>query len=134
MLSEAETGELIRWLPNFTSLADDALTLYLWTCIRGAEITAMEASEITEERDGLWWTVPKSKTKGARHPLATDLRVPLVGRAEAVVRRRLAEAPKGYLFPSTGGVSGTWSRSRSASRCTTACRTARPTRISFVRD
>ena len=102
MLSEAETGELIRWLPNFTSLADDALTLYLWTCIRGAEIRAMEASEITEERDGLWWTVPKSKTKGARHPLATDLRVPLVGRAEAVVRRRLAEAPKGYLFPSTG--------------------------------
>lgn len=102
VLSEPETGELIRWLPNFTNLADDALTLYLWTCTRGAEIMAMEAAEISEEQDGLWWTVPKLKTKGARHALATDLRVPLVGRAEAVVRRRLAEAPSGYLFPSTG--------------------------------
>jgi len=39
---------------------------------------------------------------------------------------------QGLPVPLHGGVSGTWSRSRSASRCTTACRTARPTRISFV--
>lgn len=102
VLSEKETGELIRWLPNFTQLADDALTLYLWTCTRGSEIMAMEASEITKESDGWWWTVPKAKTKVARHAQATDLRVPLVGRAEAVVLRRLEAHPKGYLFPSTG--------------------------------
>lgn len=102
VLNDKETGILIRWLPNFTRLADDALTLYLWTCTRGAEIMAMEAGEITEEPDGLWWTVPKAKTKNSRHPHATDLRVPLVGRAELVVRRRLQENPKGYLFPSTG--------------------------------
>jgi integrase len=102
VLSDKEAGMLIRWLPNFTKLADDALTLYLWTCTRGAEIMAMEADEITEEEDGLWWTVPKAKTKNARHPHATDLRVPLVGRAEVVVRRRLEEHPSGYLFPSTG--------------------------------
>lgn len=99
VLSEAELGELIRWLPNFTDLVDDGLTLYLWTGTRGAEIVAMEAHEITQEADGLWWTVPKAKTKSARIELATDLRVPLIGRAEAVVRRRLANHPAGFLFP-----------------------------------
>lgn len=103
VLSEAEAGQLIRWLPHFTGLVDDALTLYLWTCTRGAEICAMEAKEITEEVDGLWWTVPKAKTKNARHALATDLRVPLVGRAAEVVRRRLSDYPKGYLFPARDG-------------------------------
>ncbi|MDR6521813.1 integrase [Variovorax paradoxus] len=101
-LSGDEVGTLIRWLPNFPALADDALTLYLWTAARGAEIMAMHASEITEEQDGLWWTVPKAKTKNARIQLATDLRVPLVGRAEVIVRRRLKNAAGGYLFPSPG--------------------------------
>lgn len=99
-LSHLETGILIRWLPNFSKTIDDALTLYLWTCTRGAEICAIEAEEITEESDGLWWTIPKRKTKNARHANATDLRVPLVGRAEVIVRRRLASVgKKGYLFP-----------------------------------
>lgn len=98
VLSGVETGQLIRWLPHFTSIVDDALTLYLWTCTRGAEICAMEAKEITHEADGMWWTVPKAKTKNARHPLATDLRVPLVGRSAAIVRRRMADY-SGYLFP-----------------------------------
>lgn len=102
VLKDAEVGTLIRWLPNFPALSDDALTLYLWTATRGAEIMAMEADEITEEGDGWWWTVPKAKTKNARNPLATDLRVPLIGRALTVVRRRLDATPKGYLFPSTG--------------------------------
>lgn len=102
VLKDSEVGALIRWLPNFTRLADDALTLYLWTCTRGAEIMAMEAEEITEENDGWWWTVPKAKTKNARHQNAMDLRVPLCGRAEEVVRRRLEATPKGFLFPSRG--------------------------------
>ncbi|MGJ7497175.1 hypothetical protein ACSFA8_19100 [Variovorax sp. RT4R15] len=66
VLSDAELGTLIRWLPNFTRLADDALTLYLWTAARGAEILAMHASEITDEVDGLWWTVPWRSTTGHR--------------------------------------------------------------------
>lgn len=100
VLTPRETGELIRWLPNFSALIDDVLTLYLWTDTRGAEIVAMEAQEITEEADGLWWTIPKAKTKNANRDDATDLRVPLVGRAEKIVRRRLAIAERGYLFPS----------------------------------
>jgi len=103
VLTDAEVGELIRWLPNFPALIDDVCTLYLWTCARGAEIVSMEAEEISEEADGLWWTVPHGKTKNVKNESATDLRVPLVGRAEAVVRRRLAVAGRGYLFPSQSG-------------------------------
>jgi integrase len=101
VLSDAETGELIRWLPNFSTTLNDALTLYLWTGTRGAEIVSIEVREITEEPDGLWWTVPKAKAKDAKRANATDLRVPLIGRAEQIVRRRMLNAKKGFLFPST---------------------------------
>jgi integrase len=101
-LTPAEQGALIRWLPNFSRAVQDLLTLYMWTCARGAEIVTMEVREITEESDGLWWTVPKAKTKNERHEKAMDLRVPLVGRAADVVRRRIAVVQKGYLFPSNG--------------------------------
>lgn len=100
VLSEPELGTLIRWLPNFPRTTQDALLLYMWTAARGAEILSMHASEIAEESDGWWWTLPKAKTKNARHPLATDQRTPLVGRALEVVRRRMAVASGGYLFPS----------------------------------
>ncbi len=100
VLSEAELALLLPWVPNFTRDVADALTLYLWTCCRGAEIVSMEAEELAEEAGVLWWTLPKAKLKMLRHPLTVDLRVPLVGRAEAVVRRRLAVTPTGYLFAS----------------------------------
>ncbi|WP_175723036.1 tyrosine-type recombinase/integrase [Burkholderia ambifaria] len=102
-LSDAEAGALINWLPNFSRNVEDALTLYLWTGTRGAEIGAMEGVEITDEPDGLWWTIPKVKTKNARHENATDLRVPLIGRAEAIVRRRVARYGKRWLFPAERG-------------------------------
>lgn len=101
VLSAAEAGALIAWLPNFPRLIEEALTVYLWTLARGAEIMAMESKEITKEKDGWWWTVPKAKTKNARHANATDFRVPLVGRALDVVRRRM-EVHEGFLFPSAG--------------------------------
>lgn len=98
-LSSQELGELICWLPNFSRLVEDALTLYLWTCTRGAEIVAMMGSEVSDGPTGLVWTIPKAKTKNAKREGATDLRVPLVGRAEKVVRRRMEQYGKGYLFP-----------------------------------
>lgn len=103
VLSDDEVAELLPWLPNFTALIQDVLELYLWTCCRGSEIVAMERSEISEESDGLWWTIPKAKQKVERHERAEDLRVPLVGRAEAVVRRRLLSEPGQWLFPSRKG-------------------------------
>ncbi|MCY1253060.1 Phage integrase family protein [compost metagenome] len=103
VLTEKEIGELIRWLPNFSRIVADGLALYLWTGTRGSEIAAMEADEISEESDGLWWTIPKAKTKNAKRQGATDLRVPLFGQAEQIVRRRLAVAGDGYLFPARVG-------------------------------
>lgn len=105
VLDEAEVGELLRWLPNFPRDVADALTLYLWTCCRGGEIVAMERGEITREADGVWWTIPRDKLKMRRNVQTLDLRVPLVGRALAVVERRLQAAPAEWLFPSAG-VSG----------------------------
>ena len=102
VLSEAEIGLVLRWLPNFSRLVEEVCTLYLWTCTRGAEILAIEAHEVTDEADGLWWTVPKAKTKNSWREEAGDLRVPLIGRAETIIRRRLAAAEGSYLFPSRG--------------------------------
>lgn len=99
VLSDEEMGTLINWLPNYSKNAADALTLYGWTLCRGAEIVAMHADEIRREPDGVWWQIPKAKTKNAGVPIATDHRVPLVGRALDVVERRLAAKPEsGYLF------------------------------------
>ncbi|RQY60825.1 DUF4102 domain-containing protein [Burkholderia stagnalis] len=103
VLSEDETGVLLRWLPNISLTVSDVIALYLWTGARGGEIISMERHEVTEESDGLWWTVPKGKTKNSWRSKAGDLRVPLVGRAEAIVRRRLDQAVNGYLFPTSDG-------------------------------
>lgn len=106
VLDDAEVGQLVRWLPNFSPLVADLLTLYLWTGCRGGEIVAMEGREVSRESDGWWWTVPKAKTKTARHAAATDLRVPLVGAALAVVRRRMGLYGGGWLFPVARGAAG----------------------------
>lgn len=103
VLSEEEVGKLIRWLPNLSQLLVDALTLYLWTGCRGAEIVQMEGREISEEPTGWWWTIPKHKTKSCKVERATDLRVPLFGRAKEVVRRRKERHGDGFLFPSRNG-------------------------------
>ena len=101
-LSEAELAEVLRFLPNFSRLVEEVLTLYLWTLLRGSELLSMQGRQLTQEPDGLWWTIPKSLTKNIHRERATDHRVPLVGRAEVIVRRRWAIAGDGYLFPSRG--------------------------------
>lgn len=99
-LSETEVATLIRWLPNFSQLVDDALTLYLWTACRGVEILTMEGRDVRQEAGGQWWwVIPKEKTKNARHAGATDQRVPLFGRALAVVLRRRDLHGESWLFP-----------------------------------
>jgi integrase len=102
VLSEDEVGVLLRGLGAFSRDMQDVLTLYLWTGCRGAEIVAMERGEVAQEPDGYWWTVPKAKLKTRRNPLTVDLRVPLAGRAAAVVLRRLEGRSKRWVFPSVG--------------------------------
>lgn len=100
VLSEDEIGRLI--VKDYALLSpaiQDVLTLYLWTCARGAEICALHASHISEEDGFLWATLLKSETKNRNRQGATDFRFPLVGRAASVVRARLAENPGGFLFP-----------------------------------
>ena len=55
-------GELVNWLPNFSRMMTDALTLYLWTGTRGSEIVAMDRcggrrdSKASGHREGPQWT------------------------------------------------------------------------------
>ncbi|WP_341678701.1 integrase arm-type DNA-binding domain-containing protein [Niveibacterium sp. SC-1] len=100
VLSEEEIRTVLRWLPNFSRLVADVLTLYLWTATRGAEIVAMRGDDLSVgPGDTLWWTIPKGKTKNAGRADAVDLRVPLFGRARLVVERRREHYGDGYLFP-----------------------------------
>ena len=99
VLSEVEIARLLN--ADFALLSptvQDVLTLYLWTGSRGGEIVQMHASHITSESDGMWWTMPKEITKNARRASAADVRVPLIGRALAVVQRRIKDNPAGYVF------------------------------------
>ena len=97
VLSDAELATLLTVdLQRFSQQLQDFLTIQLWTCTRGAEIVQMRRDQITQEADGWWWTVPKAATKGRNRVGAADLRVPLVGRALAVVQRLEGD----WLFPS----------------------------------
>jgi integrase len=98
VLSAQEVGTLLRWLPNFTALIEDALIMYLWTGTRGSEICGMRGNEVVLEGDVWWWTIPKSRTKNVKRQNATDLRVPLFGRALNVVLRRKERYGDSYLF------------------------------------
>jgi integrase len=98
------TGAEIKALLNhdlamFSQQVQDFLAIQLWTCTRGAEIVQMRGDQITDEADGVWWTVPKEMTKGRNQDAATDLRVPLAGRALEIVQR-LRAVQDGWLFPS----------------------------------
>lgn len=101
VLSEDELKILVPWLSNFSETISDVLTMYLWTGLRGGEIVMLEGREVSKESDGLWWTIPKAKTKNKNRASATDHRVPLAGRAEEIVQRRLKLYGKGYLFPTS---------------------------------
>ena len=89
---------LTRDMALFSQQVRDFLQLQLWTCTRGSEIVQMRCEHISQAADGLWWTVPKALTKGRHVASAHDLRVPLLGRAEQIVRRLMAGG--GWLFPS----------------------------------
>ncbi|MBD9395182.1 integrase family protein [Acidovorax sp. ACV01] len=101
VLQDAEIGALLACnMHLFSQQVQDFVTLQLWTCTRGAEIVAMRPEFIRGEADGvLWWTMPKALTKNRHIDAAVDLRVPLFGRAEKIVRRLVA-AGGPWLFPS----------------------------------
>lgn len=101
VLSADEVGTLLQWIENLPDLLRDGIIVYLWTGVRGSEIASIEGKDIRVENGVLWWTIPKSKTKNARHQNATDLRVPLFGKARDVFIRRKEACGDGFLFTST---------------------------------
>lgn len=103
VLTDAELRTLLNEdMALFSTQVAQFLTVQLWTCTRGVEICQMRRSQITEEPDGWWWTVPKEETKGRNHESAYDLRVPLEGRAKDIVLALLKSTPADvqWLFPS----------------------------------
>jgi integrase len=102
-LSVEEVGAVLRHLPHISAQIADLLTLYLWTGCRGDELVAMEGRELSQDAEGWWWTIPRSKLKMSTHPLAVDLRVPLIGRALELVLARRDVHGAGYLFPARKG-------------------------------
>jgi len=100
VLQPAEIRALmLDCMPMFSQQVQDFLTLQLWTCTRGAELVLMRPEHLREEAGMLWWTMPKSMTKNRHIVGAVDLRVPLFGRAEKIVRRLVAAGGE-WLFPS----------------------------------
>ena len=98
-LSQAEVGALLRWIDAMHPLGRDCTIMYLWTCSRGGEFLWMRKEHVTEEKDGLWFTLPKMLTKNRNHDFAVDYRTPLYGEALNVVRRRMESVGEsGWLF------------------------------------
>ncbi len=102
-LSLDEVRAVLRMLPGISRLPADLIMLYLFTGCRGSELVQMEGSELREEGSTLWWLLPREKTKMARHPLAEDMWVPLLGPAREVALRRLEMHGSGHLFPPATG-------------------------------
>jgi integrase len=103
VLSPEEVGTVLRALPHMSRLPAELITLYLWTGCRGAELVQMEGVEISEDGAGvLWWLLPRAKVKMRNHELATDVWVPLLGRAREIVLARKDVNGAGHLFPTRG--------------------------------
>lgn len=83
----------------FSEQVQDFLTLQMWTVARGGEVCQMRADQLEEVDGVLWWTLPKELIKTRHHESATDLRVPLLGRARKVVEK-LRSRSVDWLFPS----------------------------------
>lgn len=106
VLTLDEVGLVLRHLPHLSRLISDLLTLYLWTGCRGAEICSMRGDEVRVVDGQWWWVIPRDKVKMRRHPLATDLHVPLIGRAVGIVAARRDVSGDSWLFPAARKAGG----------------------------
>ncbi|CAN5360132.1 hypothetical protein BH10PSE17_BH10PSE17_25220 [soil metagenome] len=96
-LSPSQAGQLLQWMEepgHYTEAVSDALELTLRTACRSGEIVATRIDELHEVDGVLWLDIPGSRMKGG-----FDQSVPLVGRARAIVERRMANGTP-FLFPS----------------------------------
>ncbi|MDR3449664.1 MAG: integrase family protein [Alphaproteobacteria bacterium] len=103
VLTPLEIAAVLLWFPTQPKPLAGVLTLTLTTGARSGEVVQMRGNQVTEDDGVLWWTLPKAKTKNAKVKGATDYRVPLVGRAAAIVSALKLEHKSGYLFPGSKG-------------------------------
>lgn len=92
VLSEDEIAAFWLALEADGRDAADFFELSLLTAQREGEIHDMTTGELDLERG--WWSLPGSRTKSGR-----PHRVPLVGRALEILKRRAAASGDGYIFP-----------------------------------
>jgi len=106
VLSDGELGVLLPWAAaRMPQLHHDITLMYLFTGLRGVEITGLRVEFVGEEADGWWITFPAHLLKMERDRDIVDHRVPLVGAALAIVQRRIGQARDGWLFwTDRGGV------------------------------
>jgi integrase len=80
----------------------EAFRLLLLTAQRRGEVLSMRWSDVTEEADGAWWTIPPERAKGGRAQ-----RVPLTAPAvEALARQHSVTGDGDYVFPGPRGAAG----------------------------
>lgn len=105
VLSLADCGRVLRWAAeHMHGHGFDVMVMYLWTGARGVEILRLAPAHFAETDGVLWATLPKALTKNAGVPRAVDLRIPMFGRARAVVQRRLDAAAHGeVMWPDAAG-------------------------------
>jgi integrase len=70
----------------------------LYTGQRRGEVLSMRWADVTEEKDGAWWTIPAERHKGGR-----DHRVPLTAPAVASLKRLHSIAEGQWVFPTPKG-------------------------------
>jgi len=99
VLSEGELRIFLPWAAeHMPQMYADISFMYLYTALRGVEIVGLRTEYITEEADGWWATIPAATLKMERDRDIVDHRVPLVGQALEIIKRRLGQARNGWLF------------------------------------
>ena len=99
VLEEAELRAVMGGLDAGVGSLTEAFRLLLYTAQRRGEVLSMRWADVTEEKDGAWWTIPAEFHKGGR-----DHRLPLTAPAVASLKRLHAiSGGEAWVFPTPKG-------------------------------
>jgi integrase len=120
VLEEAEIRAVVKTLdaglgeharPDRVEPMAEAFRLILLTAQRRGEVLSMRWNDVTEEKDGAWWTIPADRHKGGR-----DHRVPLTAAAvDALKRLHSIVSSDTWVFPTPKGNITTGRKARGTS-------------------
>lgn len=99
VLEEGELKAVMKALDAGVGSLTEGFRLMLLTGQRRGEVLSMGWADVTEEKDGAWWTIPAERHKGGR-----DHRVPLTAPAvEALKRLHAIGEGETWVFPTPKG-------------------------------